>query len=78
MQGISLLTMIPTALYMISARKYIKNFEAQVPGFTYEKLQKMSKRLIMYLSFSTVMAIQSQVYSYMNDLPNLMKEIGNR
>ena len=32
----------------------------------------------MYLSFSTVLAIQSQVYAYVNDLSKLMKEIGNR
>lgn len=38
----------------------------------------MTKRLILYLSFSTILAIQSQVYGYMNDLHKTMKEIGNR
>jgi hypothetical protein len=78
MQGISLLTIIPTGIYMLSLRRYRNNFEGKVPGFNTEGLKKMTKRLFMYLSFSTVLAIQSQVYAYVNDLSKLMKEIGNR
>jgi hypothetical protein len=34
MQGISLLTLIPTGIYMIGFRKYNKNLQAKIPGFT--------------------------------------------
>jgi hypothetical protein len=78
MQGISLLTIIPSGIYLFSLLKYKKNFNANVPGFTMDGLNKMTKRLFIYLSFSTVLAVQSQAYAYVNDLSKLIKEIGNR
>jgi len=78
MQGVSLISMIPSLIYLLRIRKYRANFEKSLPGFTQEGLQKLSKRLILYLSFGTVLAINSQVYAYSNDLTRLMKEIGNR
>lgn len=78
MQGISLLAMIPSIFYMFRARKYRNGMLAGLPGFTNEGLQKVNKKFLIYLSFGTVLAINSQIYSYMNELPRLMKEIGNR
>jgi hypothetical protein len=78
MQGISVLTIIPSAIYLLRLAKYKKNIYANLPGFTMDGLSKMTKRLIIYLSFSTVLAVQSQVYAYANNLSKLMKEVGNR
>jgi hypothetical protein len=36
------------------------------------------RKLIFYLSFGTVLAINSQIYEYTNDFSRLFKEIGNR
>jgi hypothetical protein len=78
MQGVSLLAMIPSFFYLLRTRKYRSSFESQLPGFTNEGLQNLSKKLMMYLTFGTVLAINSQLYAYMNDLSKMMKEIGNR
>ena len=73
MQGLSLLAMIPSLFYLLKVRKYRSKFETNLPGFTSEGLQKMQKKLILYLSFGTVLAVNSQFYAYMNDLSKLMK-----
>jgi len=78
MQGISLLAMIPSAFYIFRVHKYRSGLLAGLPGLTSEGLQKINKKLLFYLSFGTVLAINSQIYSYTHDLPRLMKEVGNR
>lgn len=78
MQGLSLLAMIPTTFCLFRVFRYRSALQLQKPGFTVEELNKLSKRLFLYLSFGTVLAVNSQVYAYMNDLTKLMKEIGNR
>lgn len=78
MQGLSLLAMIPSAFLIFRVHKYRSGMLAGLPGFTSEGLQKVNRKLIFYLSFGTVLAINSQIYSYLNDLPRLMKEVGNK
>ena len=78
MQGLSLLSMIPAAYYMIRTHRYNSSLTQNVAGFTAEGHSKLSKRLVLYLSFGTVLAINSQVYGYSNGLSRLFKEIGNR
>lgn len=78
MQGLSLIALIPSAFFVFRVQKYRKALLAGLPGFNKEGLDKVNKKLLFYLSFGTILAINSQVYSYINDLHRMMKEIGNR
>ena len=77
MQGLSLLSTIPSLFYIFRTRKYNANLTNSLPGYTQEGNQALNKKLIFYLSFGTILAVNSQVYSYMNDLPRMFKEMGN-
>lgn len=41
-------------------------------------MQNINKKLVFYISFSTILTINTQVYSYMNDFSRLLKEMANR